>query len=107
MLNISTFLTPLSDWFLEDICWAKIKRTIDLKIFTIYSDVYQGEFCLSHHRFAFLTEIVFNCDSLHGSLNSHYEALSYTKRLQHTGNLFRKNLQLKDVLILDLKSLRS
>ena len=30
-----------------------------------------------------------------------------TKRLKHTGNLFRKNLQLKDVLILDLKPLRS
>ena len=29
------------------------------------------------------------------------------KRLNHIGNLFRKNLQLKDVLILDLKPLRS
>ena len=33
-------------------------------------------------------------------LNSHYEAWSYkkgsTKKLKHTGNLFRKNLQLKD-----------
>ena len=29
------------------------------------------------------------------------------KRLEHTGNLFRKNLQLKDVLILNLKPLRS
>ena len=44
-----------------------------------------------------------NWDSLHARLNSHYEAWSYKekkkaqKRLKATGNLFRKNLQLKDV----------
>ena len=41
----------------------------------------------------------FNWDSLHARLNSHYKALSYKKKkhkkLRHTGNLFRKNLQLK------------
>ena len=45
---------------------------------------------------------LFNWDSLHATLNSHYEAWSYKKkntqkRLQETENLFRKNLQLKDV----------
>ena len=43
----------------------------------------------------------FNCDSLHVRLNSHYEAWSYkekkNKKLKHTGNLFRKGIQLKDV----------
>ena len=37
-----------------------------------------------------------NCDSLHARLNNHYKAWSYKKkkhkRLNHTGNLFRKNL---------------
>ena len=45
---------------------------------------------------------IFNWDSLHARLNSHYEAWSYKKkkaqkRLQATENLFKKNLQLKDV----------
>ena len=39
--------------------------------------------------------------SLHARLNSHYEPRSYkkriTKRLKNTGNLLRKNLQLKGV----------
>ena len=43
----------------------------------------------------------FNWDSLHARLNIHYEAWSYKKkkqkRLEATENLFRKNLQLKDV----------
>ena len=44
----------------------------------------------------------FNWDSLHARLNSHCEAWSYKKgstkkRLQDTENLFRKNLQLKNV----------
>ena len=44
----------------------------------------------------------FNWDSPHARLNSHYEAWSYKKKkaqknLQDTENLFRKNLQLKDV----------
>ena len=44
----------------------------------------------------------FNWDSLHARLNSQYEAWSYKKgstkkRLHDTENLFRKNLQLKDV----------
>ena len=38
----------------------------------------------------------FNWDSLHASLNSHYEAWNYKKK-KHTGNLFTKNLQLKGV----------
>ena len=45
----------------------------------------------------------FNRDSLHARLNSHYKASSYkkysTKRLKHTGNLFRKNLQLIGVSV--------
>ena len=46
----------------------------------------------------------FNWNSLHATLNSHYKAWSYKKKkkkaqkiLQATENLFRKNLQLKDV----------
>ena len=44
----------------------------------------------------------FSWDSLHARPNSYYEAWNYkkkksTKRLEHKGNLFRKNLQLKDV----------
>ena len=43
----------------------------------------------------------FNWDSLHARLNSHYDEWSYnkkkTQRLQDKENLFRKNLQLKDV----------
>ena len=48
-------------------------------------------------------DFFFNWDSLHARLNSHYEAWSYKKekkaqkRLQATENLFRKNLELKDV----------
>ena len=41
----------------------------------------------------------FNWDSLHARLNSNCKAWSYKKKkqkiLKHTGNLFRKNLQLK------------
>ena len=47
---------------------------------------------------------IFNWDSLHARLSSHYKAWSHgvtkkssTKRLNHTGNLFRKNLQLTGV----------
>ena len=44
---------------------------------------------------------IFNWDSLHTRLNSHYEAWSckkeVQKRLQDKENLFRKNLQLKHV----------
>ena len=41
----------------------------------------------------------FNWDSLYARLNSHYKAWkeAHKKRLQDTENLFRKNLQLKDV----------
>ena len=42
-----------------------------------------------------------NLDSLHARLNSHYKAWSYKKRskkrLRSTGNLFKKNLQIKGV----------
>ena len=53
-------------------------------------------------RVGALRVFFFNWDSLHARLNSHYEAWSYKKRstkkrLQDTENLFRKNLQLKDV----------
>ena len=47
------------------------------------------------------TFFFFNWDSLHARLNSHYRhgvtRKRNTKRLRPTGNLFRKNLQLKDV----------
>ena len=40
----------------------------------------------------------FNWDSPHARLNSHYEEWSYKKKSPlNTENLFRKNLQLKDV----------
>ena len=43
----------------------------------------------------------FDWDSLYARPNSHHEAWSYkkrsTKRLHDTENLFKKNLQLKDV----------
>ena len=42
-----------------------------------------------------------NWNSLYARLNNHYEAWNYkkksTKRLKYTGNLFRNNLQLKDI----------
>ena len=42
-----------------------------------------------------------NWDSLHASLNSHYETWKYKKKklkiLKRAGNLFRKNMQLKGV----------
>ena len=44
--------------------------------------------------------VFFYWDSLHAKLNSHYEELQEKeaqKRLQPTGNLFRKNLHLKDI----------
>ena len=45
--------------------------------------------------------LFFNWVSLHARLNSHYEhgdtRKRNTKRLKHTGNQFRKNLQLKDI----------
>ena len=51
---------------------------------------------LSDIRFFF-----FNWDSLHAKLKSRYgmelQEKKSTKRLKHTGNMFRKNLQLKDV----------
>ena len=46
-------------------------------------------------------QLFFNWDSLHARLNSDYETWNYMKnvikRLKHSGNLFRKNLQLKAV----------
>ena len=42
--------------------------------------------------------LFFNWDSLHARLNSNYKACTYRKmkhkKLNHTGKLFRKNLQL-------------
>ena len=50
----------------------------------------------------------FYWDSLHARLNSHYQAWSYKKKkhkkIKATGNLFRKNLQLKDVCNSRLKA---
>ena len=43
--------------------------------------------CLNNDTLALF---FFNWDSLHARLNSHRN----TKRLKHTGNLFRKNIQL-------------
>ena len=42
------------------------------------------------------TFFCFNWDTLHARLNNGITRKRSTKRLQHTGNLFRKNLQLKD-----------
>ena len=46
-------------------------------------------------------EIYINRDSLHARPNSHYEVWHYKKKkhkkIKHIENLFRKNLQLKDV----------
>ena len=40
----------------------------------------------------------FNWDSFHARLNSHYkQGVTRKKGTKDTGNLFRKNLQLKDV----------
>ena len=50
-----------------------------------------------------LEKKIFNWDSLHARLNSHYtmwhgaKIKGSTKRLKHTGNLLRKNLLLKGV----------
>ena len=44
--------------------------------------------------------------SLHAATSKYGLAGKSTKRLKHTGNLFRKNMQLKVVLILYLKPLR-
>ena len=50
---------------------------------------------------SFVSLFFLNWDSLHARLNSHYKDWSTRKeaqkRLQDTENLFRKNLQLKDV----------
>ena len=43
----------------------------------------------------------FNCNSLHTRLNSHCEAWRYKKKkyknIRHTGNSFKKNMQIKGV----------
>ena len=39
----------------------------------------------------------FDWDSLHARLNNYYKAWSYRKKKHKKVNLFRKNLQLKDV----------
>ena len=43
--------------------------------------------------------IFFNWDSLHARLNSHHKSykIKQQKKVKHTGNLCRTNLQLKDV----------
>ena len=61
----------------------------------------QFTFYHSVPRNSIRTGFFLNQNSLHARLNNHYKAWSYkkksTKRLQHTENLFRKNLPLKDV----------
>ena len=58
-------------------------------------------------RFFLFCQFFLNWDSLQARLNSHYEAWSYkkkkTKRLKHTGNLFRRN---PATVILNLKPFR-
>ena len=58
--------------------------------------------------FSFLLSSFFQKIILCKGLNSHYKTWSYKKRspkcIKHTGNLFRKNLQVKGVF-LDLKPL--
>ena len=68
---------------------------------------YQSGFRSKHS----VNTIFFNWDSLHARLNSHYKhgvtRKRSTKRLKHTGNLFRKNIQfIRCLLILDLKLFR-
>ena len=76
----------------ENVLLFKIRKCVSLKTIK-----------LLFVTLTYLTVIFFfsNWDSLHARLNSHYKAWSYKKRrkkrLQDTENLFRKNLQLKDV----------
>ena len=53
------------------------------------------------HFGVFSPRFFFNCHSLHARLNNHHKTWCYKKkkpkRLKHTGNLFRKNLKLKNV----------
>ena len=72
------------------------KVTTDLRVIknrTLFTDTYFTEIPT--------TDFFFNCDSLHATLNSHTRhgvtRKKSTKRLQLIENLFRKNLQLKDV----------
>ena len=63
----------------------------------INSDYITKERIKEHNFFLFF----FNWYSLHARLSSHYKTWSYKKekhkKVKHTGNLFRKILQLKDV----------
>ena len=58
-----------------------------------------------------VSHFFFNWDSLHARLKQPPQGMELQeqkhKRLKHTVNLFRKKLQLKGVLILDLKPFRS
>ena len=51
------------------------------------------------YKYLYKLDIFLNWDSLYARLNSNYEVWSYKKkkRLKYTGNLFRKNLQLRGV----------
>ena len=71
-----------------------VKQSSDLDVCSIDRVLYRENFLGKN--------IFFNWDSLHARLNGHCKAWSYKKRkntkiLRHTGNLFRKNLQLKNV----------
>ena len=62
--------------------------------------------------FIFLTFFLFNWDSLHARLNSHYETWSYKKKKHKKITAYRKSVQKEPtvkrcLLILDLKPLRS
>ena len=53
------------------------------------------------NQIIYAVHIFFNWNSFHARLNSHYKAWSYKKKiskiLKYTGNLFRKNIQLKGI----------
>ena len=84
------------NWSEEIFVIKKVKNTVSWTY--VINDLNNEEIVGSFYE----KYIFFNWHSLHARLNSHYEAWSYKKkkaqkRLQATENLFRKNLQLKDV----------
>ena len=99
---------------------ATFRKSVLLSLMTLFLGIFLTGFCILHifipdfkqnileeKRLWFFcfSFFFFNWDLFHAKLNSHYEAWSYmkkktkkkTKRLKLTGNLFRKNLNLKHV----------